>query len=543
MEKSILRLPRGLRDFPPEEMAKFSYVENKIRRVLELYGYQEVRTPIFERFDLFALRSGEEIRSRMFVFSTDEGEMALRPEVTAPIARMVATGKLDLSKKPLKIYYIGPCYRYDEPQAGRYREFWQAGVELIGSPYPEADAEVIRLATRVLEELGLEGYVLRIGDMAVIRAFLTQEGVPEEAVNRIIGPLDVLTSSLDKLRMYREKLSEANSGRPLGPDELSDLIRRCDEIRRLKEEELLKMDAGESLIPKAYEGLLEPDPRVYRLKELYEEGSFDEICDVLDKKAEELVVLTKLRWAYYGVEYGPGQTYKMPEEVFDKLMELMSISGPGDEALPALEKLLGRSGQVGQALSRFEEALKALSWFGVEGFTVDMSIVRGLEYYTGTVFEIDFPFLGAQKQVCGGGRYDKLVEEFGGPSLPAVGFAFGVDRLVLALERSGKVPPARPRCDVYVIPISEEVLDYAIRASEQLRSSGLRTEVSLSRRKLREELSIADKLGARLAIIIGPREAEEGKLTVRDLETREQVSLPLKEAIRHVKAALAGGKT
>ncbi|RLI07200.1 hypothetical protein DRO32_04265, partial [Candidatus Bathyarchaeota archaeon] len=364
MGKEALRLPRGLRDFPPDEMAKMAYVEEKVRCLLELYGYQEVRTPIFERFDLFALRSGEEIRSRMFVFTTDEGEMALRPEITAPIARMVATGKLDLSKKPIKLYYIGPCYRYDEPQAGRYREFWQAGVELIGSPHPEADAEVVKLAVRVVEDLGLKGYVLRIGDMAILRAYLAQQGIPEEVANRIIGPLDTLASSLDKLRSYKLKLS---SGRPLSRDELADLIRRCDEVRSWKEEELNRMELGESPIPSSYGGLLEPDPRVYRMRELHEGGAFEELCDIIGRKMAELTAIFKLRLAYYGIPHGGGRPFRMPGEVLDKLLSLMYISGRRDEALEAVEELLGTSGRVGEAISRFREVLEALSWFGLNG--------------------------------------------------------------------------------------------------------------------------------------------------------------------------------
>ena len=122
MVRAEIRLPRGTRDFPPEEMVKRDYVEAVIRRVFERHGFQRVQTPIFETFALFALRSGEEIRSKMFVFTIDEGEMVLRPELTAPICRMIAMGELDLSVKPLRLYYVGRCYRYEEPQAGRYRD-------------------------------------------------------------------------------------------------------------------------------------------------------------------------------------------------------------------------------------------------------------------------------------------------------------------------------------------------------------------------------------------------------------------------------------
>jgi len=206
LSSARVRRPRGTRDFPPDEAAKRDYVESVIRRVFERYGFQRVETPIFELFELFALRSGEEIRSKMFVFTIDEGEVVLRPELTAPVCRMIAMGEVDLSARPLRFYYVGRCYRYEEPQAGRYREFWQAGVELIGSPYPEADAEVIAIAVEVLEELGLRDYELRIGNLEVLRGFLNDNRVPEEVQNRIIGPLDVLSSSVDKLKMYRSKL-------------------------------------------------------------------------------------------------------------------------------------------------------------------------------------------------------------------------------------------------------------------------------------------------------------------------------------------------
>jgi len=539
MGELALKLPRGLRDWPPREMAKRAYVEQAIRRMMALYGYEEVCTPIFERFELFALRSGEEIRNRMFVFRTDEGEMALRPELTAPVARMIASGKLDISKRPLRLFYIGPCYRYDEPQAGRYREFWQAGVELIGSAEPEADAEVIRLATRVLEELGLKGWVLRVGDMSVVRAFLAEAGVPEEVRNRIVGPLDAISSSASKLSLYREKLAR---GEHLAPEELADLVRRCDEVRLWKEEELARLDAGESPLPRSYESLLEPDPRVYRLRELHASSAFQELCDLIDQAVRELLLMAKLRWAYYGFTYecdGERVAYKLPPEVADELFRLMEVVGPREQALQALRDLFGSSGAVGEAISRFQAVLDALTWFGIRDYVVDMSIVRGLEYYTGTVFEIDFPPLGAQKQVCGGGRYDRLIEEFGGPSLPAVGFAFGIDRLVLAMELSGVSPELAPRCDVYVVPVSPEVLAYAAQVAELLRSEGIRAELELARRRLRDALSMADRLGARLAVIIGPREVEQGQATLRDMARREQVSLPLADLPGEVRKRLA----
>ena len=536
------RLPRGTRDFLPEEMVKRDYVEAVMKRVFERYGFQRIQTPIFETFALFALRSGEEIRSHMFVFTIDEGEMVLRPELTAPVCRMIALGEVDLSVKPLRFYYIGRCYRYEEPQAGRYREFWQAGVELMGSPYPEADAEIIALAVDILEELGLRDYVLRIGNLEVLRGFLMDNDVPEEVRNRIIGPLDILSSSLDKLRMYKRKLEE---GEALAKDELSDLMRRCDELRIWAEEEFRRVEKGKSPIPRELVEECEVDPRLYRLKDLHEEGKLGEIADFIEDVLGKMILAQKLRWAYYGINYededGEERTYRMPPEVAEKLLKMMELVGPREEVIPKARELFGDSERALKALDAFEEVLEALSWYGVEDYVVDLSIARGLEYYTGTVFEIDCPLLGAQKQICGGGRYDRLVEEFGGPSLPATGFAFGFDRLVLALELSGVEFPSPVRADAYVIPVSEEVLPYAIRIARELRRRGLRTEVSLLRRKVREELSLASRLGVPFAIIVGPREAEGSTMTVRDMRTGEQVELGLEEGTSFMMRSLGGG--
>jgi len=536
-----IRRPRGTRDFLPKEMTKRDYVEAVIRRVFESYGFQRIETPIFETFELFALRSGEEIRSKMFVFTIDEGEMVLRPELTAALCRMIATGEIDLSVRPLRFYYIGRCYRYEEPQAGRYREFWQAGIELMGSPYPEADAEVIAVAVEVLEELGLRDYELRIGDLEVLRGFLNDNRVPEEVQNRIIGPLDVLSSSVDKLRMYKRRLLE---GEKLTKDDLIDLRRRCDELRLWVEEEARRAEVGGSPIPREALERVEVDARIYRLDELHDAGEVGELVDFIEKAIEKMIEAQKLRWVYYGVPYERGEgeeAFKMPPEVVDTLISMMELVGPRDDVLPRARELFGGSEKAGRALDAFEEVLDALSWYGIERYTVDLSIARGLEYYTGMVFEIDIPFLGAQKQVCGGGRYDKLIEEFGGPSLPATGFAFGFDRLILALERSGVKLPSPSRADAYVIPLSPDVLPYAIRVARELRSRGLRVEVGLQRRRLGRELSNVDKLGIPFAIIIGPGEAERKTVALRDMRTREQLELPVGRAAEIIMSARGAG--
>ena len=535
--KPRLRIPRGTRDFPPQEMVKRDYVESIIRQIFERYGFRRVQTPIFETFELFALRSGEEIRSKMFVFSIDEGEMVLRPELTAPICRMIASGAIDLSAKPLRLYYIGRCYRYEEPQAGRYREFWHAGVELIGSPHPEADAEIIALAVDVLQTLGLKGFVLRIGSLDILRGFLYDKEVPEEVRNRLIGPLDILSSAIDKLRMYRDKLA---TGNPLDKNELMDLTRRCDELRLWYEEEMRKALTGESPIPVEQLKAVEPDPRLYQLTELHKSGQYTELVGFIDAAIEKLKQARRLRWTFYGITYtddrGNQIQYQLPADVADRLLAMLDLRGSRETVFEKAQQLFHDSPNALKALDRLQEMLDLLEQHGVCDYVVDLSIARGLEYYTGMVFEIDFPPLGAQKQICGGGRYDKLVEEFGGPPLPAIGFAFGFDRLVLALELSGTSLPSLKRADVYVIPVKPDVLPYAIRVTKALRTAGLCAEMSLLRRRLGKELSFASDAGIPFCIIVGPEEARQNLVTLRDMRAQEQQRITLEDAIRIIKS-------
>ncbi len=526
----VFKAPRGTRDFTPEEMAKRSYVERVIRRVFESYGFQQVQTPIFEAFALFALRSGEEIRSKMFVFTVDGEEMALRPEVTAAVCRMVSSGELDLSKKPLRLYYIGQCYRYEEPQAGRYREFWQAGVELMGSPNPEADAEVIALAVDVVRNLGIRGFELRVGDMRVMRGLLSESGVPEEAQNRVISSLDVLESSIEKLSLYADRLRGSGE---LAREELADLGRRLDELRAWKEEEYRKMSSGESELPASLEPLLEVDPLVYRVRELYESGRREELAELIEKSIRELKEAQKAMWVYYGVEYEDGvevKRAKLSTSTAEALLKMMDLHGPRDSVLDAAKSILSSYPSALRALDAYREVLDLLPHHGVEEYVADLSIARGLEYYTGIVFEIHCPYLGAQKQVCGGGRYDKLVEEFGGPSMPATGFALGFDRLVLAMEKSGVRFPPQRRADVYVAALSANIVPYAIEVSRKLREAGVRVEMDTMRRSIREALSFASKMEMPFVAIIGEREAAEHKVTLRIMGERRQVTLTPEDA-------------
>ncbi|HUL39623.1 MAG TPA: histidine--tRNA ligase, partial [Methanomassiliicoccales archaeon] len=334
----MIQRPRGTRDFTPQEMETRRYLEGLFRREAELHGFGEIATPIFEHTELFTLKSGPNIVDEMYAFEDKGGrQIALRPELTAPSMRFFVN---DLTNypRPLKLFYFGQCFRYERPQSGRYREFFQFGAELIGAPNPESDAEVIGLAADLIRRSGLTKYNVRIGHIGVLRGQLSEGGlVPDKAAP--------ILQKLDK-RLY---------------DEATPLMK----------------DAG------------------------------------------------------------------LSERSIDEIIRTTQIVGPPD----LLEKHPGESSDY------LKEVFAILGDYGITSVQVDLGVVRGLDYYTGVVFEIDAPSLGAEKQICGGGSYS-LTELFGGEKVFSTGFAIGFDRTLLALEREG-LTPARKRLDAYVVPTSD----------------------------------------------------------------------------------------
>ena len=202
----MISRPRGTRDFTPEEMRKRRWLENKMRRVFELYGYEEIATPTIEHLELFTIKSGEEIIEETYAFEDKSGrKLALRPELTAPVMRFYIE-KFQMEPKPIKFYYFANCFRYDRPQKGRYREFWQFGCELIGTDKPEAIAELIAMAYHVLEEAGLRNIILRIGNLDILRKFLDELGANDASIMRLIDKkdFDSLKEKIDKFEKFQE---------------------------------------------------------------------------------------------------------------------------------------------------------------------------------------------------------------------------------------------------------------------------------------------------------------------------------------------------
>jgi len=387
-------------------MAKRRKIEQAMRDVCARFGFGEVVTPTFEHSELFTLRSGQAIVDEMYVFK-DKGdrEMALRPEITASVIRFYVN-ELSMTPKPLKLYYVGNCFRYENPQSGRYREFFQLGAELIGTKTPETDAEVIALAINCIRAAGLEDIVVRIGHIGVIKSLVQKEIEDPKVV--------------------------------------------ADVLRMLDKEDL------------------------------------DAMGDLFDAKA-------------------------LPRSLFDKIAAIADIKGSVEE-LNNLEE--------SEATQHLKELFSVLKLYGIDDCQVDLGIVRGLDYYTGMVFEIDAPRLAAEKQILGGGSYT-LSELFGGEPVFSTGFAIGIDRVVLAAE--AERPVAIPtQLDAYVIPAKDDMRKYAFGIVSRLRSQGMRADVDLMRRTLSKNLKYASSAGARFAVIVGKEEMAKRSVTLRDMTTGKQ---------------------
>ncbi len=427
---SMFKTVRGMRDLLPKDAEKMRHTQQVARTLAVLYGYQEILTPVVESHELLAAKSGEEIRQRMYTF-TDLGgrKVALRPEFTASVARLVAT-RLRNAPKPLKLFSVGSLYRYDEPQFGRSREFWQANYELMGSDMPEADAEILLITDHLLRQLGLNNFYFKIGHIGILRGILNQEGIIEEQQNQIM-------QMLDKKR-WKEALLTVN-----------------------------QFGASQQCISV--------------LKKIFE----------MRGKATANILLETKKVV---------QAYESGVDSVENLRQILMLAGTrnGFEAL------------------------------------IEPGFARGLEYYTGMIFEAYVPELSSA--LCGGGRYDKLIELYGGEPTPAVGVAQGIDRIILATDKQKTKVKTIGKKRIIVIPVNTEMRTSAFEITSMLREAMIRTEIDVVGRTVSRALSDADRRKITYAVMVGPEELKEGKAVLRNLATRKQRTLDIKSLVEELKA-------
>lgn len=427
--------PRGTRDFLFEEMRQRKEAENTLRRVFENYGFGEVQTPLFEDLKLFTTKSGEEIVDQLYNFKDKGGrDLTLRPEITAPISRLYLN-EMQKSAKPIKLYYYGSCFRYERPQKGRFRQFWQFGCELIGAKSPEGEAEVIAMCNSSLEALGITTAEINVNHLGIIRGLFKHFDI-DEATQR-------------------------------------------------------------------------------------------EIMIVIDKGDKELLKESLI---------GENPIIKDNAELNDVLLKLIDMVGDSS-IIKDIEELVSPYEEAGDALEEFKELVDTLESFQVTNYKLNLGVARGLDYYTGIVFEVYVQGLGAQKQVCGGGTYN-LVKLFGGEDVASTGFALGFDRLMNAIEELGGKKELPPMVNTYVAAISDSTRQKAFEITQNLRNADIPTEVDLSRKKFKKILSYANKLNVKNVVLVGERDLEEGNVTVKDMETGEQEIVAVEDVAEYIKSNL-----
>jgi histidyl-tRNA synthetase len=421
--KKIIQPVKGTREFYPEQMALRNYIYEKVRAASQAFGYQEWDGPFIEPLDLYAAKSGEElVKKQSFVFEDRGGDqVALRPELTPSLARMVAAKQSELSY-PVRWWSFGPFWRYEQPQKGRSREFFQWNIDMLGVDSPEADAELIAVAITFLRSVGLE---------------------PGRATV-LVNDRRLMDSQFDALGIPAAK-------RP-------------------------------------------------------------EISNVVDRRSK----MKPEAWEAYALE-----------------------SGLAKKQLEGLKTLLGDLDlwRASPSLVRLFASLQAL---GVAEYVkFDPSIVRGLLYYTGTVFEAYDTSGSVKRAILGGGRYDNLLAEVGGEPVPATGFAMGDVVVGIILQEAGLLPEFAPGPAAVLVTVFDESLaaqSYALAAD--LRRAGVNTLVYPEPAKLQKQLKFADKMKLRVAIVIGPDEAEKDSVVVKDLSNGSQQTVRKEAAVQAVRALL-----
>ena len=402
-----IQAPKGTKDMLPQDAYKWHYVEGVLREVSKSFGVREIRTPIFEHTELFLRGVGETtdiVQKEMYTFN-DKGDrsITLKPEGTAPTVRAFIENRLFNEAQPTKLYYIIPCFRYENVQKGRLRQFHQYGVEVFGSKEPSMDAEVISLAMEALKKLGLKSLSLNINNL----------GCPN----------------------CRPKYNEA-------------------------------------------------------LKKYLEEN-YDNLCNVCKTRFE-----------------------KNPMRILDcKERNCKEITKNAPIILYYI---------CDECDSHFTEVKRYLDALNIK-YNIDPGIVRGLDYYTKTIFEI----LNDDFTVCGGGRYDKLIEEIGGPEMPAVGFGLGLERLIMTLEKEGIEIPKEDVIELYIGARGEGARTEAFVLANKLRSIGVKTEVNHMGRSIKAEMKYANKIGAVFTTIIGDDELQNKTLKLKRMSDGEQFEVSL----------------
>jgi len=438
MAKITPRTLSGFMELLPAQQLQFERMKDALRDTYASYGFTPLDTPVIESAEVLLAKGGGETEKQIYRFTKGDNDLALRFDLTVPLAKYVAAHYADLSF-PFRRFQIGKVYRGERAQRGRFREFYQADIDIIGDGKLDItnEAEIPAIIYDTFTRLGVKRFQIRVNNRKLLNGFYAMNGMSEKS-----GEIMRTVDKLDKI----------------GAEKVRQLL--IDEVKMLP-------------------------------------------C-----KAENV-------------------------------MDFMAICGTNDEVLASLERYRGMDATFDEGLDELKEVVKYLSAFGVseENFAVDLTIARGLDYYTGTVYEtimLDHPEIGS---VCSGGRYDNLAEYYTDRQLPGVGISIGLTRFFYVLSEQGLLSDeaVRASCDALVLPMTED-LSAAIAAATALRREGLRVQLYTEKKKFKAKMNYADKLGVPYVVFLGEDEIAEGVLSVKDMRSGEQKKLSAAEAAALIRA-------
>jgi len=405
-------MPKGMRDFFPEEMIGRGKLFNAVKRVYEKYGFSPMEYSALEELKYLEKESSAEIKEMLF--RIEDSDLALRFDLTVPLARTMAENPM--IPKPFKRYCIAPVWRREEPQKGRFREFWQADIDIVGSTSMACEAELLACVSEALAELKIDCEII-VNNRKILDGLMEKSGISKK---------------IEAIRIIDKK------------------------------------------------------------DKIGEKGAMDELTALIGEgKAKEI-------------------------------LNTLTLTGTNEEKIAKSEKIFKGIKAGEEGINELKALLVLLEEYGVK-ITMDFSLARGLDYYTGTIFEVKMK--GNDKSIAGGGRYDSLIGKFGGPEMPAVGISIGIERIPNVFPKNKTVS------EVVVIPIAENNRKYALSIAKKLRANGINVELDVMGRNFKKQLEYANKMGIPFAVIVGDREEKECKVKLKNLSTSEEKELSLESCI------------
>ena len=444
MAKQKPRTLSGFMELLPARQVQFERMAEELRRTYSLYGFTPLDTPIIEASEVLLAKAGGETEKQIYRFSKGDTDLSLRFDLTVPLAKYVALHYAGLSF-PFRRFQIGKVYRGERAQRGRFREFYQADIDIIGDGKLDIanEAEIPSIIYQTFTALGLKRFQIRVNNRKILSGFYAMLGLSDKS-----GDIMRVVDKLPKI----------------GPDKVRELL------------------------------------------------------------TDEVLALTG--------------------EQADEILKFISITGSNNHVLSALEEYRSRHELFDTGLDELNTVVKYLSAFGVpkENFAVDLTIARGLDYYTGTVYEtfmLDHPEIGS---ICSGGRYDNLAEYYTDKQLPGVGISIGLTRLFYVLEEQGYLNDSliTSPADVLILPMTDDLAP-AISLATQLRGAGIRTQLYAEQKKFKQKMSYADKLGVPYILLLGEDEITQSKVSLKNMSTGEQELLSVDEAIRKMLDTIGAG--